>query len=68
MKLDKFLCFMFLFAVLTLTMRKPHPFVKNAANHKFRLIHSKRGQKNAHGHGLFDMRHDHVTVLAFEVL
>ena len=39
MKLDKFLCFMFLFAVLALTMRKPHPFIQNAANQKFRLIY-----------------------------
>ena len=65
--LDIFLCFTFLFAVLALTMRKPHPFVQNAANQKFRLIHSKRGQKIAHGHGLVDMKRD-VTVLAFEVL
>ena len=67
MKLEKFLSFVFFFAILALTMRKPHPFVQNAANQKFRLIHSKRGQKIVHGHGQVDMKRD-VTVLTFEVL
>ena len=49
-KLDKFLCYMFLFAVLAPTMYKPQPFTKtSAANQKFRLIYSNsvlnQGQK-----------------------
>ena len=39
MKFEKFLSFVFFFAVLAPTMRKPQPFVQNAANQKFRLIY-----------------------------
>ena len=35
MKLDMFLCFIILLAVLALTMGKPQPFSKTAANQKF---------------------------------
>ena len=44
MKLDKFLCFMFLFAFLALTLhktRQKHAFFGRITNQKFRLIYSK---------------------------
>ena len=44
MKLDKFLCFMFLFAFLALTLhktREKHAFFGRITNQKFRLIYSK---------------------------
>ena len=73
MKLDKFLCVMFLFAVLALTIRKPHPFVQNEANQKVSINLLKtqfvnRGQKFVHGHSQVDMKCDVIAVLDFEVL
>ena len=44
MKLDKFLCFMFLFAFLALTLhktRQKHAFFGRITTQKFRLIYSK---------------------------
>ena len=44
MKLDKFLCFMFLFAFLALTLhktRQKHAFFGRIINQKLRLIYSK---------------------------
>ena len=44
MKLDKFLCFLFLFAVLALTLhktRKKHAFFGRITSQKPRLIYSK---------------------------
>ena len=44
MKLDKFLCFMFLFAFLALTLHKPrqkHAFFGRITNQKLQLIYSK---------------------------
>ena len=44
MKLDKFLCFMFLFAFLALTLhktRQKRAFSGRITNQKFRLIYSK---------------------------
>ena len=44
MKLDKFLCFMFLFAFLALTLhktRQKHAFFGRITNQKLRLIYSK---------------------------
>ena len=44
MKLDKFLCFMFLFAFLALTLHKTqqkHAFFGRITNQKLRLIYSK---------------------------
>ena len=44
MKLDKFLCFMFLFAFLALTLhktRQKHAFFSRITNQKLRLIYSK---------------------------
>ena len=44
MKLDKFLCFMFLFALLALTLhktRQKHTFFGRITSQKLRLIYSK---------------------------
>ena len=60
MKLDKFLCFMFLFAFLALTLHKTrlkHAFFGRITNQKLRLIYSNlfanQKQKIVQGHGQF---------------
>ena len=62
MKLDKFLCFMFLFAFLALTLhktRQKHAFFRRITNQKFRLIYSKLTcepkTKDCAGHGRFNI-------------
>ena len=62
MKLDKFLCFMFLFAFLALTLhktRQKHAFFGRITNQKLRLIYSKftceQKQKIVQGHGRFNI-------------
>ena len=71
MKLDKFLCFMFLSVFLALTMRKTHLFREdNQPNPSIKVgatnvqTHAKWKQKIVQGHGQFNIN-CHNTDLAF---
>ena len=73
MKLDKFLCFMFLSVFLALTLHKTHLFREdNQSNPSIKLcatnlqIRAKRKQKIVQGQGQFNIDCDNI-VLAFEV-
>ena len=72
MKLDKFLCFMFLSVFLTLTLHKTHLFREdNQSNPSIKLCatnlrtRAKRKQKIVQGHGQFNIDCNNI-VLAFE--
>ena len=72
MKLDKFLCFMFLSVFLAFTLHKTHLFWEgNQSNALIKLCatnlraHAKRKQKIVQGHGQFNIDCNNI-VLAFE--
>ena len=72
MKLDKFLCFMFLSVFLALSLHKTHLFRKdNQSNTSIKLCATnlrtrvKQKQKIVQGHGQFNIDCDNI-VLSFE--
>ena len=62
MKFDMLVCFMFLFAMLALTMHKPHPFSRRQALNSFYSFIENSvvngGQKIMHSHSQVNMKCD----------